>query len=129
MKKLTSKTKQMSWVLGEVKSIGEQTTFNHNTLDARIIYDALAELSANVFKRFSQSGLKAFKTIAITVRFANFETKTTSKSFKESFTKSTQKKFNLEILKLVLPYLDSRSNPRQKPIRLIGAGNSALTAR
>jgi DNA polymerase IV (DinB-like DNA polymerase) len=112
----------------QVKSIGEQTTFNQNTLEAKIICDTFLELSANVFQRFTGSDFTKFNNITITVRFADFETKTSSKSFKESFThlqnlgftKRGKKQFELEVLKLVLPFLDSRSNPRQKPIRLIG---------
>jgi len=104
----------------EVKSIGEQITFNQNTLEARIICEAFNSLCDNVFKKFTESNFTKFTHIAITVRFADFETKTTSKTFKEPFTNKNKDKFDLEILKLELPFLDSRSNPHQKPIRLIG---------
>ncbi|MGD0576607.1 MAG: DNA polymerase IV [Candidatus Staskawiczbacteria bacterium] len=111
----------------EVKSIGEQTTFSQNTLEAKIICDNFLLLCDNVFKRFQESNFTKFKTITITIRFADFQTQTSSKSFKESFTKNKtlfagrgKKQFELEILKLVLPFLDRRQNPRQKPIRLIG---------
>ncbi|MEI7425025.1 MAG: hypothetical protein WCK10_02820 [Candidatus Staskawiczbacteria bacterium] len=56
----------------------------------------------------------------ITVRFSDFETKTTSKSFKKSIGLDDKKTFELEILRLILPYLDRRSNPKKMPIRLIG---------
>lgn len=104
----------------EIKSIGEQTTFNQNTLEAKIICDNFIKLSASVLQRFTESNFTKFSNITITVRFADFETKTSSKSFKEGFTKNSNKKFDLEILRLILPFLDSRANPRQKPIRLIG---------
>ena len=104
----------------EVKSIGEQTTFNQNTLEAKIICDTFLKLSESVFQKFTESNFASFKTITITVRFADFETKTTSKTFKDPITKTQKKKLSLEIFKLILPFLDSRSNPRRKPIRLIG---------
>lgn len=104
----------------EVKSIGEQTTFPQNTLEPTPICESFQQLTNNVFNRFQNSNFTTFKSITITIRFADFETKTSSKSFKESFTASSKKKFDLEILKLVLPFLDSRSNPRRKPLRLIG---------
>jgi DNA polymerase IV (DinB-like DNA polymerase) len=91
-------------------------------------------LCDNVFKRFQESNFTKFKTITITIRFADFQTQTSSKSFKESFTKNKtlfagrgKKQFELEILKLVLPFLDRRQNPRQKPIRLIGVRMEKLS--
>jgi len=102
----------------EAKSIGEQTTFAKNTLEPLFIFDTLKKLSDGVFKSFTNGDFESFKTITITVRFSDFETKTSSKSFKEGI--KTKKKFNLEILRLLLPYLDKRSNPKRKPIRLIG---------
>ncbi|MDD4358887.1 MAG: DNA polymerase IV [Candidatus Pacebacteria bacterium] len=104
----------------EVKSIGEQTTFNRNTLDFAFIFDVFRELSNDVFKRFIKSEFFKFNTITITIRFADFETKTSSKSFKEGFKKSDKKRFNFEVLKLFLPFLDKRRNPKRKLIRLIG---------
>ena len=104
----------------EVKSIGEQVTFSQNTLSAITICDTMTGLSRDVFKRFEESGFSEFKNITITVRFADFETKTSSKSFKEGISKNNKSKFEVEILKLILPFLDRRSNPGSKFIRLIG---------
>ena len=129
----------------EVKSIGEQTTFSQNTLEAKPICDTFLKLARSVFQKFSASGFTQFKGITITVRFADFETKTSSKSFKSGFTTVTQpalfsqassgrdldgrgqKDFELEVLRLVLPYLDPRQNPRLKPLRLIGLRLEKLT--
>lgn len=104
----------------QVKSIGEQTTFSKNTLEPIFIHSALKRLSDSVFKSFERSAFTTFGTITITARFFDFETKTSSKSFKMAIDKSNKKKFELEILKLLLPFLDKRSNPKRKPIRLIG---------
>ena len=102
----------------ESKSIGEQTTFQHDTLDAVYIGDILEKICKSVFERFLQSGFKTFKTIGITVRFSDFETKTTAKTLKEPT--NNAKEFSLEALRLLLPYLDKRKNPRKKLLRLIG---------
>lgn len=105
----------------EVKSIGEQVTFQENSFDLLYITEEFEKILANVFQRFLNSGFSKFKTITIVVRFADFETKTSSKSFKEGIELDAEKKFKIEALKLLLPFLDKRSNPRAKPIRLIGA--------
>ncbi|MDP2741431.1 MAG: DNA polymerase IV [bacterium] len=104
----------------EVKSIGKQITFNKDTLDASVILDMIKKLSDSVLSIFAKSNFSAFKTITITVRFSNFETKTSSKSFKPGISKNNMKNFEIEIFRMILPFLDKRSNPRRKPIRLIG---------
>lgn len=104
----------------EVKSIGEQITFDKNTLDFAFIFDMFRGLSDNVFNKFIRSDFFKFYTLIITIRFADFETKTSSKSFKQGITQNEKKRFNLEVLKLILPFLDKRRNPRKKLIRLIG---------
>lgn len=100
------------------KSIGEQTTFEKDTLNFIEIGEVFENLCRSVYKRFLESGFKSFKTIGVTVRFSDFETKTTAKTLKQPA--SNEKEFNIEALKLLLPYIDRRKNPRQKLIRLIG---------
>jgi nucleotidyltransferase/DNA polymerase involved in DNA repair len=102
----------------EIKSIGEQITFDENTLNINLICDSFAALTSNVFDRFTESEFSKFKNITITVRFADFETKTSSKSFKEGI--NQKKVLKLEVLRMLMPFLDKRSNPRNKLIRLIG---------
>ena len=104
----------------EVKSIGEQSTFAQNTLEALYICEVFQKMCKNVFERFLQSGFDRFKTIAITVRFFDFETKTYAKSPKKSIGLDDYKRFELESLKLILPFLDKRKNPKLKKIRLVG---------
>lgn len=104
----------------EVKSIGEQGTFSYDTLDALFVCQKLEKMCQRVFERFLKSGFKAFKTIAITVRFSDFQTKTTARTPKQIFGKNDLAKFKLEALKLLLPYLDKRKNPKLKKLRLVG---------
>ena len=104
----------------EVKSIGEQVTFDANSLEAIYICEEFNKLSDSVFKKFVESGFRAFKNMTVTIRFSDFETKTSSKGFKDAITLGDKKKFELELLRLILPFLDRRSNPKSKSIRLIG---------
>jgi len=104
----------------KVKSIGEQSTFTYNTLEALYICDALTKMCKNVFQSFLESGFDRIKTISITVRFSDFETKTYAKSPKKPIGLDDYKNFELEALKLILPFLDKRKNPRLKKIRLVG---------
>ena len=103
---------------GEAKSIGQQSTFDKDTLDAVFIGNVIDKLCNDVFLRFKNSDFKNFKTIAITVRFSGFDTHTSAKTLNESI--NSEKIFKLEVLKLLLPYLDIRKNPNKKLIRLIG---------
>jgi len=104
----------------EVKSIGKQITFDKDTSDASVILDMIKKLSDSVLSIFAESNFNTFKTITITVRFSNFEIKNSSKSFKSGISKNNLKNVELEIFRLILPFLDKRSNPRRKTIRLIG---------
>jgi len=102
----------------EAKSIGEQATFEHDTLNFIYIGEVFGNLCKSVFKRFLAGEFKSFKTIGVTIRFSDFETKTTAKTLKKEI--SSEKEFGLEALKLLLLYADRRKNPHQKLIRLIG---------
>jgi DNA polymerase IV (DinB-like DNA polymerase) len=102
------------------KSIGEQTTFETNTLNPVLVGERLGKLCESVFERFEQSEFTKFKTITITVRFSNFFTISSAKSFKEYLGRDDLKKLKLEALKLMLPFFDKRKNIYLNPIRLIG---------
>jgi DNA polymerase IV (DinB-like DNA polymerase) len=96
-----------------IKSIGRQITFERDTRDPEIIFNAFDKLIEAV-DRDRVSGKFSFKTITVICRFSGFETHTKSKTLKEL----TQ---NFEILKkeakkLLLRFLIES----KKPIRLIG---------
>jgi DNA polymerase IV (DinB-like DNA polymerase) len=100
------------------QSIGEQETLQFDTLAGAVILDLFKKLASQVFARFTNSEFRTFKTVGITVRFEGFETKTRAKTLAESTNDRTVLEF--ETLKLLLPFLDARENPKRKPIRLIG---------
>ncbi len=115
----------------EAKSIGEQETFRQDTLDANFITERLRELAKSVIRRFMKSDFQSFRTVGITVRFEDFETKTRAHTlFKgvdkigDLFNHPTPKKLlqilEFEALRILAPFLDKRENPKRKKIRLIG---------
>ncbi len=102
----------------ELKSIGEQETFSIDTRDAEFILERLKKMSGDVIRRFGEEGFQSFRTVAITVRFADFETKSRAHTLPDDV--SSPKTLEFEAMRLLLPFLDKRENPRGKAIRLIG---------
>ena len=101
----------------EAKSVGEQMTFDRDTLDAPTILATFKQMAMSVAKQIKKEGV-FFKTIAIIVRFSDFDTKTRSHTLKVSSNEA--KVLEIEALQLLMPFLDSRENPKRKKIRLVG---------
>jgi DNA polymerase IV (DinB-like DNA polymerase) len=102
----------------EPKSISEQETFDEDTLDSQVLVERLSQLSDGVFARLAQEGFDACRTVAITVRFADFTTVTRAHTFPDPVRDGSA--VRRELLKLLLPFLDRRENPRRQRIRLLG---------
>ena len=102
----------------EVKSVGSQETFENDTLDSNIIINLLKVLADEVIRNFKKEGFKKFRRIVVTVRFADFETTTRSRTLKEPAVSLETLQF--EALNILMPFFDKRENPRSKKIRLIG---------
>jgi DNA polymerase IV (archaeal DinB-like DNA polymerase) len=62
----------------ERKSVGEQETFDEDTLEPAFVLDRARSLVDGVYQRFFAEGFRAFRTVTITVRFAEFVTKSRS---------------------------------------------------
>jgi len=103
----------------KAKSVGEQETFEKDTLESALILQRMKMICENIIKRLKAESFKSFRTIAVTVRFADFETKTRSRTLKTPA--STAEALYPETIKLLLPFFDKRENPKHKLIRLIGA--------
>ncbi len=103
---------------GELKSVGEQETFAIDTLQAAFVLEHARELADSVFKRFREEEFSSFRTVAVTVRFADFST--LSRSHTPPHPLSTREALRGEMLRILLPFLDARGNPKRKKIRLIG---------
>ena len=102
----------------QTKSISEQETFAQDSLDPGFICECLKLMCASLLERLAAEGLKTFRTVTVTVRFADFQTRCRSHTLSEAAASGTILEF--EALKLLMPFLDSRENPDKKLIRLIG---------
>ncbi len=102
----------------EPKSVGEQETFETNTLDAAFILERVRALAREVFVRLARQGFRAFRTVTVTVRFANFRTLTRSRTQSEHL--ASEEALYTGAVRLLLPFLDHRENPRKTKLRLIG---------
>lgn len=100
------------------KSIGEQETFESDTLESHILFTQLDRLVGGVVGRLTLEGFETFQTIVLTVRFADFETK--SRTHTLDVPSSDQAMVKREGMKLLMPFLDRRENPHQKLVRLLG---------
>ncbi len=101
------------------KSIGVEETFEKDALNPAFILDRARALADQVFRRFQREGFTSFRTVVVTVRFADFETRTRSLTSPQPLRTLTA--LNGTVLKLLLPFLDQRGNPKRKPLRLVGA--------
>ncbi len=103
---------------GEPKSIGEQETFARDTLVLDFVFERLWDMCRRVWKRLFEEGFAGFRTVVVTVRFADFQTQTRSHTL--AYPASSLKLLQFEAMKLFMPFVDHRENPRHKLIRLIG---------
>ncbi|HEV8307828.1 MAG TPA: DNA polymerase IV [Methylomirabilota bacterium] len=102
----------------EPKSVGEQETFELDTLEPAFVLERARLLARAVFERLLADGFRAFRTVTVTVRFADFVT--TSRSHTGRAPLATEEALDGEARRLLQPFLDARENPRRKKIRLIG---------
>lgn len=102
----------------EAKSIGEQETFDEDTLDSRIIFERLKALCEGVIASLLKDGFASYRTVVLTVRFENFSTYSTSHTLPEP--EKTTDVLYREAMRLMMPYLDRRKNPQKQRIRLVG---------
>ncbi len=96
----------------EVKSISHETTFEEDTADANVIFQALDEMAQEVSKEAREQHM-FFKTVAIKVRFKNFETHTHAKTLQ--YLTNRPQDLTKNARELLAPYLQSG-----RDIRLIG---------
>ena len=102
----------------EIKSISEQETFAQDTLDPAVLEDCLRQMCERLLERLRAEGFAHFRTAVLTVRFADFETKSRSHTLAQPTNSNSVLEF--EALRLLVPFLDSRENPARKLIRLVG---------
>jgi DNA polymerase IV (DinB-like DNA polymerase) len=103
-----------------VKSIGRNVTFEKDTTDWAFVFQALDKLCEEVYNEVKKQNF-LFKTVTITVRYANFETHTRGKTL--PFLTNKLSDLEKAAHELMQPYL----RPERK-IRLIGARVSNLVS-
>jgi len=109
----------------DAKSISEENTFGTDVRDPVLLLETLKDLAEQVYRRFHASKYKSFRTVSIKIRFENFLTKTRAHTLAKQA--SNKKILEREAMKLFLPFLDSRENPRKWKIRLLGVKIEKLT--
>jgi DNA polymerase IV (DinB-like DNA polymerase) len=102
----------------EPRSIGEQETFESDTLDSQMLLTQLDGLVRGVMDRLHHEGLRSFRTVVLTVRFADFVTNSRARTL--PMATDERAVLGREAIKLMLPFLDRRENPHRKLIRLLG---------
>lgn len=102
----------------ERKSVGEQETFEEDTIDPAFVVERARLLASEVYRRFVAEGLQAFRTVTVTVRFAGFVTRSRAHTGNTPF--RSEEELQGEVRRLLEPFLDARENPKGRKIRLIG---------
>lgn len=102
----------------KAKSIGEQETFHADSLDLHFLMERIEALCESVHLRLKRGEFTSFKTVVVTVRFSDFETKSRSCTLKEKANDAKTIKF--EAIRLSLPFFMGTENPEHKKIRLLG---------
>jgi DNA polymerase IV (DinB-like DNA polymerase) len=69
-------------------------------------------------KRLHHEGFHSFRTVVLTVRFADFATK--SRAHTLAMATNEPAILRREAVKMMLPFLDRRENPHRQRIRLLG---------
>jgi DNA polymerase IV (DinB-like DNA polymerase) len=102
----------------ELKSVGEQETFEKDSDDPEWIMNRARLLCKGVYQRFLTEGFKSFRAVIITVRFADFETHTRSHTFPGAV--RSLEELEEEAANLFKPFLNGSENPGNKLFRMIG---------
>ena len=102
----------------ERKSVGEQETFEADTLDPAFVLERARVMAGEVYRRFVAEGLHAFRTVTVTVRFSGFQTRSRSHTGPAPF--RSEGDLQGAVRRLLEPFFDARENPKGKKLRLIG---------
>ncbi len=102
----------------DAKSIGEQTTFDEDTLSIQLIAESLELMAESIIYSLKKDDFASYRRVVLTVRFEDFKTVTRSHTLPESA--DTLAVLKREMMRMLLPFLDRRENPEKKKIRLVG---------
>ena len=106
------------------KTVGEQETFEHDSRDLALVSEQLDRIAERVLAKLLRNEFSGFRTMTLTVRFSDFDTRNRSRTVKSGIAIDNSgnaiKLIQKQALDLLLPFFDARENPRGKAIRLIG---------
>jgi DNA polymerase IV (archaeal DinB-like DNA polymerase) len=106
------------------KSIGEQETFEQDSRELALVSEQLYRMAERVIAKLRRNEFSGFRTMSLTVRFSDFDTRNRSRTVKSGILLDNNgdalQLVKKEALELLLPFFDARENPRGKAIRLIG---------
>jgi len=100
------------------KSIGEQETLPEDSLNMKVLLPYLERQTKHLIGYMAKEGFKTFRTVVLTVRFADFETVSRSRTLKEA--SGSGEVLARNVMQMFFPFLDRQENPRRKKIRLVG---------
>jgi nucleotidyltransferase/DNA polymerase involved in DNA repair len=100
------------------KSIGQEETFDEDTLDSGIIGEAVAGMCASITRTLKDDGFASFRRVVLKIRLADFTTVTRSHML--AGPANTEAVLRTESLRMLLPFLDKRENPKKLALRLVG---------
>ena len=103
---------------GPRKSIGQHETFREDTRDREYVYGVLQRMTADIMNGLVRKGFRGFRTLVLTVRFSDFETK--NRSLTGDGVVSSADVCMARALKLLLPFFELKENPQKKAIRMVG---------
>lgn len=102
----------------ERKSVGRHHTFDTDTHDMKEVFAVLRQQAERIVRDMHEEGFATFRTVVLTVRFADFTTRTRSLTLSD--TRNDVDALENTAIKLALPFFDSRENPHKQAIRLVG---------
>jgi DNA polymerase IV (archaeal DinB-like DNA polymerase) len=106
------------------KSIGKQETFDQDSREISVVSKQLFGMAERVVAKLGRNEFSGFRTMTLTVRFSDFDTRNRSRTIKSGIrvdsTGDALQLIKKEALELLMPFFDARENPRGKAIRLIG---------
>jgi DNA polymerase IV (DinB-like DNA polymerase) len=100
------------------QSIGEQETFDEDTLDSGLISERLGDMGASILRQLKRDGFSSFRRVVLTIRFEDF--KTVTRSHMLAGPTDSPVRLRTETMRMLLPFFDRRENPAKKRIRLAG---------
>jgi nucleotidyltransferase/DNA polymerase involved in DNA repair len=105
------------------KSLGEQETFDEDTDSETAVRQRLDLMAERIIAKLHGKEFQGFRTVTLTVRFADFQTSNRSRTVKDGILIGRDDalgRLKAEASALMTPFFDHRENPRGKAFRLIG---------